>query len=99
ILSTAGASIQGFGYLMPIFYLTASLFTGKNAGPNPWRATGLEWQTSSPPPHHNFEEIPTVTHAPYEYSIPSKFALGGESNGALNGHAHAHAVKEGAHRG
>jgi cytochrome c oxidase subunit 1 len=75
ILSTAGASIQGIGYLMPVFYLTASLFFGKNAGANPWRATGLEWQTPSPPTPHNFDELPIVTHGPYEYALPSKFAL------------------------
>ena len=97
ILSTAGASIQGFGYLMPLFYLTASLFTGKDAGPNPWRATGLEWQTTSPPPHHNFDEIPTVTHAPYEYALPSKFSMNGHANGVpTNGHA---TTKEGVARG
>lgn len=75
ILSTAGATIQGFGYLMPAFYLPLSLFFGKNAGANPWRATGLEWQIPSPPTMHNFEELPLVTHGPYEYSLPSKFAL------------------------
>ncbi len=34
-----------------------------DAGPNPWRATGLEWQTDSPPPVHNFDELPVVTRA------------------------------------
>jgi cytochrome c oxidase subunit 1 len=38
------------------------------AGPNPWRATGLEWQTDSPPPVHNFAETPVVTTEPYAYS-------------------------------
>ena len=28
------ASILGVGYLMPVFYLTASLFFGRDAGPN-----------------------------------------------------------------
>jgi cytochrome c oxidase subunit I len=94
IFSTAGASIQGFGYLMPIFYLTASLFFGKDAGPNPWRATGLEWQTGSPPPEHNFLELPHVTHPPYEYALPSSYQLVDEAGD--NGHGHyAHAGKEG----
>ena len=39
-----------------------------DAGPNPWRATGLEWQTESPPPVHNFDETPVVTRGPYAYS-------------------------------
>ena len=75
ILSSAGASIQGIGYVMPLFYLTASLFTGRRAGGNPWHATGLEWQTASPPPPHNFEAIPVVYFSPYEYSMPNGLGM------------------------
>ena len=50
VLSTAGATILGVGYLMPVIYLLWSLKWGEKAGRNPWRATGLEWQTESPPP-------------------------------------------------
>ena len=46
VLSTAGASILGVGYALPLFYLIWSLGYGKKAGPNPWQATGLEWQTA-----------------------------------------------------
>jgi cytochrome c oxidase subunit 1 len=42
---------------------------GKSAGPNPWRATGLEWQTPSPPPKDNFFETPVVTTPPYQYHL------------------------------
>ena len=68
VLSTAGASILGVGYLLPLIYFLWSLKFGRVAGPNPWRATGLEWQTPSPPPKHNFEKTPTVTERPYGYS-------------------------------
>ena len=69
VLSTAGASILGIGYLLPLIYFLWSLKFGRVAGPNPWRATGLEWQTPSPPPKHNFEEkTPVVTEKPYSYS-------------------------------
>lgn len=67
VLSTAGASILAIGYLFPFTYLFWSLRYGKEAGPNPWQATGLEWQTPSPPPVENFEITPIVTHRPYEY--------------------------------
>ncbi len=67
VLSTAGASILAVGYLLPLFYLPWSLRWGKIAGDNPWRATGLEWQTTSPPPQDNFEELPIVTEEAYAY--------------------------------
>ena len=47
-----------------------SLFRGKVAGKNPWKANTLEWTLDSPPPHENFEHIPTVYRGPYEYSSP-----------------------------
>jgi len=69
VMSSAGASILGFGYLLPFTYLLWSLKYGRDAGPNPWGATGLEWQTPSPPPPHNFDETPTVTEEPYVYTV------------------------------
>jgi cytochrome c oxidase subunit I len=68
VFSTAGASILGVAYLMPLIYFLWSLKRGRVAGPNPWRATGLEWQTPSPPPKHNFKETPVITGPPYQYS-------------------------------
>jgi cytochrome c oxidase subunit 1 len=69
VLSTAGASILAAGYVLPLGYLLLSLRFGKRAGPNPWRATGLEWQTPSPPPQDNFEETPIVVRPPYQYHL------------------------------
>jgi cytochrome c oxidase subunit I len=74
VLSSAGASILALGYLMPFGYLLHSLRWGEPAGPNPWQATGLEWQTASPPPKHNFVETPVVTSGPYEYSTENGHA-------------------------
>jgi cytochrome c oxidase subunit 1 len=67
VLSSAGASILGVGYLLPMFYLAWSLRYGKLAGANPWAATGLEWMTTSPPPTENFAVMPIVTEPPYNY--------------------------------
>jgi cytochrome c oxidase subunit 1 len=67
VLSSAGASILAVGFILPAIYLAWSLRYGKVAGDNPWRATGLEWQTTSPPPTHNFEQTPIVTTEPYHY--------------------------------
>jgi cytochrome c oxidase subunit 1 len=68
VLSSAGASILGLGYLLPFFYLLWSLKYAKQAGRNPWGATGLEWSTTSPPPADNYAETPVVSLPPYIYS-------------------------------
>jgi cytochrome c oxidase subunit I len=70
VLSSAGATILALGYLLPLGYLTWSLFYGKRASANPWGATGLEWQTASPPLTENFVSTPTVTEPPYNYPPP-----------------------------
>jgi cytochrome c oxidase subunit 1 len=72
VMSSAGASILGVGYLIPLVYFTWSLRYGRPAQPNPWRATGLEWQTASPPPTDNFEETPIVTEEAYAYARQEK---------------------------
>ena len=68
ILSSAGASILAIGFLLPGIYLTWSAFRGRPAGPNPWGAFGLEWETTSPPPTANFEVTPIVTKPAYYYA-------------------------------
>jgi cytochrome c oxidase subunit I len=68
VLSSAGASILGVGFLIPFVYLTWSLKYGKKAGNNPWGATSLEWQTSSPPITENFAITPVVTVEAYDYA-------------------------------
>ncbi len=68
VLSSAGASVLGFGFVIPFVYLTWSLFYGEKAPANPWGATGLEWTTQSPPTYDNFAVTPVVTQEAYQYS-------------------------------
>jgi cytochrome c oxidase subunit 1 len=74
VLSSAGATVLGAGYFLPMIYLTYSLFAGQKAGKNPWGAVGLEWETDSPPSPLNFDEIPTVDFDPYDYASKAKEA-------------------------
>jgi cytochrome c oxidase subunit I len=76
VLSTAGASVLAVGYLIPTVYLIWSLRYGKLAPDNPWNATGLEWQTTSPPPPENFDITPVVNHEAYDYSILEEMKVG-----------------------
>lgn len=48
-----------------------SLKRGDKVDSNPWKATTLEWATSSPPlGHGNFDQPVEVYRGPYEYSVP-----------------------------
>lgn len=69
VMSSVGASILAVAYILPFAYLGWALRYGRPAGPNPWKATGLEWTVPSPPPEHNFEEIPFVDTEPYSYPL------------------------------
>ncbi|HWP63820.1 MAG TPA: cbb3-type cytochrome c oxidase subunit I [Candidatus Binatia bacterium] len=59
------------------------------AGPNPWAARTLEWQTTSPPPIENFPVLPRVVGWPYGYGVPGAVhaVLGTEAYGAGHGEA------------
>jgi cytochrome c oxidase subunit 1 len=61
----------GLGQIPFIINFIGSWIWGKKAPSNPWEATTLEWNdTTSPPPHGNFTQVPVVHHGPYEYSSP-----------------------------
>ena len=84
ILSTAGATVMAVGYILPVFYLLWSLKNGEIAGPNPFGATGLEWQTPSPPPTLNFDRTPVVTTGPYAYSAVEAERVGEKADRLAN---------------
>ncbi len=74
VLSSAGASLLAFGYVLPLGYLIWSLRHGAVAPANPWGAKGLEWETDSPPPAENFHKTPVVTEEAYAYATTSRGA-------------------------
>jgi cytochrome c oxidase subunit 1 len=82
VMSSAGATILGIGFLIPTIYFIWSMRYGKRAGNNPWGAYGLEWQTTSPPPTHNFLQTPVVEHEAYDYpSMAEEIAAKAEHHG------------------
>ena len=72
VMSTAGASVLGVGYMILFLSLLWSLFKGPKAPANPWQAKGLEWDIPTPPPLHNFEVMPIVTKEAYPYDEPDE---------------------------
>jgi len=66
-----GSLTLGLGFTLPLLYFIGSLFAGKSAGPNPWGAAGLEWQSDSPPPERNFTGKTITVEEAYTYSSSS----------------------------
>ena len=69
---TISALFVGVVQLLFLYNMIVSLKNGKEAGPNPWKATTLEWQTpDTPPKHGNWgHELPEVHRWAYDYSVP-----------------------------
>jgi cytochrome c oxidase subunit I len=59
-VSTCGALLLGAGIAVVIVHLVRSLFKGAPAPADPWNARTLEWSLPSPPPEHNFDQLPVV---------------------------------------
>jgi cytochrome c oxidase subunit I len=70
VFITESALLLGATQLVFLVNILWSLFFGKKADRNPWKANTLEWETPSPPGHGNFEHALTVYRGPYEYSSP-----------------------------
>ncbi len=67
LLSSIGSWILLAGVFLMVFNLLRGMRSGSPVGNNPWGAATLEWQTTSPPPHHNFAYPPVVSRGPYDY--------------------------------
>jgi cytochrome c oxidase subunit 1 len=80
VLSSLGAFLLGMSTLPFILNIVGSWIQGEPAPSNPWRAIGLEWLVSSPPPVENFEQPPVVVSGPYGYGKSESLIAGATSN-------------------
>ncbi|MBK9123146.1 MAG: cytochrome c oxidase subunit I [Chloroflexi bacterium] len=67
VIISISAFVLGVSTFMILANMIWSIYRGKVAGPNPWRALTLEWQTTSPPPAYNFRGTPVPFEDPYGY--------------------------------
>ena len=59
-IATLGSFVLTIGILLVLWNCLRSLRFGRIAGNNPWGANSLEWYTTSPPPPHNFDDLPPI---------------------------------------
>ncbi|SCY37936.1 cytochrome c oxidase subunit I [Rhizobium sp. NFACC06-2] len=62
MVSSYGSYISAVGVLIFLFCVWEAFAKKRIAGNNPWGegATTLEWQLSSPPPYHQWEQLPRI---------------------------------------
>jgi cytochrome c oxidase subunit I len=71
IFVTIAAIIAWFGQFIFLFNFVYSIFRGRKASANPWKANTLEWTTPINPGHGNWPgPIPAVYRWAYDYSKP-----------------------------
>jgi cytochrome c oxidase subunit I len=66
--SSISAFLLGASFLVFTANFIWSLWIDPKPAPlNPWGSRGLEWQTPTPVPFHNFDRIPVILSDPYHY--------------------------------
>ncbi len=60
LLSSVGAVVLAVSVIVFILNVFLSLAKKEKAPANPWDAWTLEWATTSPPPIHNFDQLPPI---------------------------------------
>lgn len=62
-IAAVGQVLVVLAVLAFVLLAVRSFAAGAQAGDDPWHGQTLEWATSSPPPDHNFPELPVVSSA------------------------------------
>jgi len=69
LASTIGSYVMGIAILLFVVNVFRTSRRGMRVGNDPWQANTLEWYTTSPPPPHNFDDLPPITSARPLYDL------------------------------
>ena len=72
VISTIGAWLNGWSYILILSHLLWSAFRGKKAKANPWNSLSMEWRAPMPPPTTNFPKILEFPDSIYDYATEGK---------------------------
>ncbi|HYA68799.1 MAG TPA: hypothetical protein VED63_08705, partial [Acidimicrobiales bacterium] len=94
-ISTVGAFIVGASFVFFLVNMLVSWARPVPAGDNPWDGHALEWFTTSPPSHHNFDRLPPIrSERPvWDFNHPDALTV---AHGQGNDRAHDETVAVGA---
>jgi cytochrome c oxidase subunit I len=77
-IATLGSLVLAVGILMVMWNVLSSLRSSRIASADPWGGYSLEWYTSSPPPPHNFDNLPPIRSERPMYDVRRERALARE---------------------
>jgi cytochrome c oxidase subunit 1 len=69
LASTIGSYVMGIAILLFVVNVFRTSRRGERVGNDPWQANTLEWYATSPPPPHNFDDLPPITSARPVYDL------------------------------